>query len=146
MDRPSRLVDYPRGRLFAVVDDAAAADRSREELLSAGMSGATILRGSEAADALDATGGRHGIRARLVRAVQFLLMDQMPDLAWYEAALREGRSIVTVPTADRAAGVRAARILAGHGAHFVNRFGRFETEEIVRWRGPEPRVPDLLIR
>jgi hypothetical protein len=32
------------------------------------------------------------------------------------------------------------------GAHFVNYFGRFATEEYARWRGPEPAVPDFLRR
>ncbi len=110
------------------------------------MTGVVVLAGTDAADAIDATGRRHGLPGRLIRAVQFLVMDQMPDLALYEAALREGRAVVTVAAADRAAGARAAGVLARHGAHFVNRFGRFETEEIARWRGPEPRIPGLLRR
>jgi hypothetical protein len=45
------------------------------------------------------------VLARLRRVLQFSLMDQLPAMAWYEAALRE---------------------------------------EFARWRGPEPRVPDLM--
>jgi hypothetical protein len=37
-------------------------------------------------------------------------------------------------------------VLIGLGAHFVNYFGRFATEEIARWRGPEPQLPDYLRR
>jgi hypothetical protein len=32
------------------------------------------------------------------------------------------------------------------GAHFMNHFGRFATEEFERWQGPEPKVPDYLRR
>lgn len=144
--RLPRLVDYPRGRLFAVVDDPAAAERARTDLLAAGLTGVAILAGTEAADAIDATGRRHGLGGRLIRAVQFLVMDQMPDLAWYEAALRDGRAVVTVATPDRETGARAAAVLVRHGGHFVNRFGRFETEQIERWHGPEPTIPRLLRR
>jgi hypothetical protein len=40
----------------------------------------------------------------------------------------------------------AVRILRDHGAHFVNYYGRFATEEIVRWQGPDPAVSDILKR
>lgn len=144
--RPGRLVDYPRGRVFAVIDDASEAPDAVAALRAAGLSGGAVLTGQQAADALDGTGGRHGLPGRLIRAVQFLFMDQMPDFAWYEAALREGRAVVTVPAGDRAAGERAAAVLRSHQAHFINRFGRFETEELVRWRGPEPKIGDVLHR
>lgn len=32
------------------------------------------------------------------------------------------------------------------GGHFVNYYGRFATEEIDRWRGPEPEVASLVKR
>jgi hypothetical protein len=41
---------------------------------------------------------------------------------------------------------RAATILERHGAHFLNHFGRLSTEEVSRWRGPEPEIPDALRR
>jgi hypothetical protein len=88
----------------------------------------------------------HGFLARLRRAVQFSLMDQMPDLAWYQAAAREGRIVLSVPAPNPAAGARAAAILKAVGGHFINRYGRFQTEELARWRGPEPQVSDLLKR
>ena len=144
--RPGRLVDYPRGRLFAVLDDPTLAERARTDLIAAGLVDVVVLVGTEMADAIDATGRQHGVGGRLIRAVQFLLMDQMPDLARYEAALRDGNAIVSVAAHDRGVGARAAVVLARHGAHFVNRFGRFETEEIERWRGPEPTIPRLLRR
>jgi hypothetical protein len=41
---------------------------------------------------------------------------------------------------------RARQALAGAGAHFVNFFGRFATEDIVPWRGRELPLPPWLRR
>ncbi|TMC63167.1 MAG: hypothetical protein E6J17_05400 [Chloroflexi bacterium] len=99
-----------------------------------------------AADTLDGTGVRHGLGARVRRAVEFTLMDQAPDLAWYEAAIRDGRSVVAVRVSDDAKVRAAVETLRAIGAHFINHYGRFATEEFERWRGREPRLPDYLRR
>lgn len=135
-------------RVFAVLDDAVAADRAHAALISAGVAPHDIARfeGSTAADEFDGTGRVHGVLGRLRRVVEFSLMDQMPDLAWYEAALRDGRIVLGVRTSGSGATRRAVDGLLGAGAHFINRFGRLQTEELARWRGPEPAVPGLLRR
>jgi hypothetical protein len=75
-------------------------------------------------------------------------MDQTPDFIVYEAAIAEGRAVVAVTAGggDRARMLRAAAILGAHGAHFVNFFGRFQTEEVSLWQGREPAIPDALRR
>ena len=35
----------------------------------------------------------------------------------------------------------ARKAIEEHGGHFINHFGWFETQELARWRGPEPDVP-----
>ena len=40
----------------------------------------------------------------------------------------------------------AIRIMRDHGGHFINYYGRFATEQIERWHGPDPAVPDMLKR
>ena len=63
----------------------------------------------------------------------------------YEQAVREGQVVVMV----KARGERKATamgVLREHGGHFMNYYGRFATEEVERWRGPEPKVPGLLRR
>ena len=40
----------------------------------------------------------------------------------------------------------AHAILRRHGAHFVNYYGRFATEELDLWRGQEPDVASILRR
>lgn len=143
-----RFIAYPRGRILAVADDAEVADRAVAALADVGWDpgGVERLNGPEDARALDATGAGHGLGARLQRLVQFSLMDQLPDLAWYQAAAREGRVVLVVRAGDGHASARAGAILAAAGCHFINRFGRFQTEEILRWRGPEPRVANVMRR
>jgi len=71
-------------------------------------------------------------------------MDARPAMAWYEAALRDAKAVVAVRTTARAETLRAVEVLKSSGGHFINRFGRFDTEEFTRWRGPEPAVSDLM--
>jgi hypothetical protein len=143
-----RYVKYPRGRLYAVIDDPGAAARAVGALVAAGIDASRVdlLRGDVAADTLDGTGARHGVRARLRRAVEFTLMDQAPDLAWYEAAIRDGRSVVAVRVSDATVVRQAVDVLRANGGHFINYYCRFATEEFERWRGREPKLPDYLRR
>ncbi len=145
-DIEPRFINYPRGRLLAVADDDATADRAIAALGAAGWDPGSIERvtGREAARAFDATGAGHGLLARIGRAVQFTLMDQLPDLAWYEAAARDGRVVLMVPVRGSRETARGGAILATAGAHFINHYGRFQTEQLVRWRGPEPAVAERM--
>ena len=140
------FIGYPRRRVLAVLDTTAEAARAIDAVAAAGIEGGAIERFEGAADAdrFDSTGERHGVLGRSVRAVQFSLMDQLPAMAWYEAALREGKIVLAIPTRNRTETLRVVAILAAAGAHFINRFGRLATEEFARWRGPEPRVPSLM--
>jgi hypothetical protein len=137
-----------QGRLFAVLDDRASADEARRALEALGIPPVDIdiLAGAAAADMFDGTGAVGGPLARVRRAIQFSVADQMPDLAWYEAALREGRFVVSVRTRRGDTTERAVAALMAAGGHFINRFGRLQTEEYARWRGPEPEVHALLRR
>jgi hypothetical protein len=73
-------------------------------------------------------------------------MDQMPDFGYYEAAVSQGRSVISVKARTEADMRRAVDILRAHGAHFINHFGLFTTEEFERWQGPEPEVPGFMRR
>jgi hypothetical protein len=157
----AKLIGYPVGRVLAVFDRAADADRAIGSVgaISApgGGAGARGVRDSDArgveverfegsadADRFDATGQRHGPVARVLRTVQFSLMDQLPAMAWYEAALRDGRTVVAVRTRSRPMTLRVVEALRAAGGHFINHFGRGATEEFARWHGPEPNVPSLM--
>jgi hypothetical protein len=148
MGDPGRAIGYPTNRLLAVLDDPADAAAAAADLLASDISTGDleILRGDEGADRMDSMGEGSGWLGRLRRAFDFALMDQLVDFAWYEWALRDGRAVVMVHVHGDAPQATVRTILKRHGAHFMNYYGRFATEELDLWRGPEPDVPDRLRR
>ena len=148
MSGPRRAIGYPTNRLLAVIDDAAAAASALAELQTAGFATRDLdmLRGEEGADRMDGTGGVSGWLGRLRRAFDFTLMDQLVDFAAYERALRDGRAVVMVHVHGDAPKAAAHDTLKRHGGHFINYYGRFATEELDLWRGPEPDIPGYLRR
>jgi hypothetical protein len=135
-------------RLMAVLDtaDAAAAATAALEQEGFGGDAVLVLRGDRDADRIDSLGNVGGTWARARRLLSFTLADQVVDLAVYVAALRDGRTVLSVLVVGDAAKDRARRALVGAGAHFVNYFGRFTTEDVVPWRGPELPLPSWLRR
>lgn len=148
MTTPKRSLAYPTNHLLAVIDDPAAAASAASALKTAGFGTADVilLRGTEGADRLDGLGEVGGPWRRMVRAFQFMSMDQMPDFRTYEGAIRDGRAVVAVAAGNRAAAIKARDILMAAGGHFINFFGRLSTEEFSRWRGPELASPGYLRR
>jgi hypothetical protein len=146
MTRAERLPTT--NRLMAVLDTADAAAAATAALEQAGFGGdaVLVLRGDRDADRIDSLGNVGGTWARARRLLSFTLADQVVDLAVYVAALRDGRTVLSVLVVGDAAKDRARRALVGAGAHFVNYFGRFTTEDVVPWRGPELPLPSWLRR
>jgi hypothetical protein len=146
--RRSPSVGTGVGRLIAVLDTGEAADSAIAALGEAGVERAAIelFSGPEAATAFDPTGRRHGVLGVLYRILEFSWADQAPDFAWYDAAIREGRVVMSVRVRGQRHVAHVARIVAEHGGHFINHFGWFETQELARWKGPEPDVPGFLRR
>lgn len=144
----ARFLGSARGRLLAVVDTKATLDEIAGALKEAGLApdAIEVFSGDEGAKAFDGRGKRNGLGARLLRTVQFTLMDQMPDFGYYEAAAREGRYVISVRARGEVQTKGAVEIFREHGAHFINRFGLFTTEEYERWRGTEPDVPEFMRR
>jgi hypothetical protein len=146
--RHSRFIGYPTDSLLTVLPDSENAAAAAAELKAAGIPDRdiTILRGDEGSSRFDPTGAVHGLFARLRRIVSFTVMDQLPDMAWYDAAIRSGQAVIMVHLRGDDRKSEAVRILREHGGHFINYYGRFATEEVVRWQGPEPDVHHLLKR
>jgi hypothetical protein len=144
----ARFLGSARGRLLAVLDSPEGLAAATRALGQIGMDAVAIevFTGDEGAAAFDASGGKHGPFARLLRTVQFTLMDQMPDFAYYEAAARQGRSVISVKPRNEAQMRRVVDVLRANGGHFINYFGRFTTEEFERWRGQEPELPGFMRR
>jgi hypothetical protein len=144
----TRSIGSGVGRLLAVFDSRAEAEAAADTLASAGVDRSTIewFEGPEDAAAFDASGRRRGLRGRLYRLIEFSWADQAPDFAWYEAAVREGRVVLSVRVRGQKQVRAAADIAVARGGHFINHFGWFETQELARWRGKEPDVPGFLRR
>jgi hypothetical protein len=146
--RPTRFIGYPTDSLLAVLPDPERAASTAAALKTVGIpdKDITVLRDDEGASRFDPTGAVHGLFTRLRRIVSFTVMDQLPDMAWYDAAIRSGQAVVMVLVRGDDRKADAIRVVRDHGGHFVNYYGRFATEEIVRWHGPEPEVHSLLKR
>ena len=143
-----RMITYPTNRLLGVIDAPEEAVRATTALTEAGLAPGevVVLAGEEGRDRLGRLGHDPNAFSRLVRLLQFTLMDQTPDFLVYEHALLDGRTVIAVHVADRDAMLEAAAVLERHGAHFLNYFGRLSTEEVSMWRGEEPAIPDALRR
>jgi hypothetical protein len=146
--RPARFIGYPTDSLLAVIPTAEQAAQVAAELKASGIPDRdiSVLRGEEGASRFDPTGAVHGAIARLRRIASFTVMDQLPDMAWYDAAIRAGQTVVMARIRGDERKAAAIRIARAHGGHFINYYGRFATEEIARWQGPEPDVHAMLKR
>jgi hypothetical protein len=142
-----RLIGYPTGWTLAVFDDAEAAAAAARALESEGVprDDLVVLAGT-AGEGLDRLGSSSGIGARVRRAMQFMTMDQLPDLHVYELALERAQAVVGVRLADEHHRRAAIATIQRHGGHFINRFGAWATEEIAPWRGPMPDLPQHMQR
>jgi hypothetical protein len=134
--------------LIAVFDSAPDAEAARQALVAAGVEPAAIemFAGAEAWGVFDPSGGGRGLLGRIYRIFEFSWADQAPDFAWYDAAIREGRVVMSVRVRGQRHVAHAARICEEHGGHFINHFGWFETQELARWKGREPDVAGFLRR
>ena len=146
--RTRRFIGYPVDRLLAAFRDPtqAAAARGHAPCHGHADRDIEILRGDEGAARLDGTGTANGPIARLRRLISFTMMDQLPDFAWYEAAVRDGGAVLMVRTRGERTTRAAAGVIRANGGHFVNHYGRFATEEVARWEGPEPDLPSVMRR
>jgi hypothetical protein len=142
------IITYPTGRLLGVIDMPDRAREAAQALLADGIAAGdvTVLAGPADRERLGRLGPPSSPMSRVVRVFQFLLMDQLPDFLVYERALDSGRAVVSVRVPDRATMLRVQAHLERFGAHFLNHFGRLSTEELSRWRGEEPDIPDALHR
>jgi|1185.fasta_scaffold454640_1 hypothetical protein len=141
------MITYPTNRLLGVIDRPDDAPVAVQALLAARTADAVeLLVGDDGLERLSRLGPPSSPLSRIIRAFQFMTMDQTPDFLVYERALLDGRAVVAVRVSDRERMRTAADLLTREGAHFLNYFGRYMTEEVSLWRGPEPEIPDALRR
>lgn len=143
-----RLIGYPTGWTLAVLDDSASASAAVDALRVEGIPAEdlVLLAGAEAGDGLERLGSSTGLAGRLRRGLQFMTMDQLPDLHVYEVALEQGHPVLGIRVTDGTRRRAAIETMRRNGAHFINRFGAWATEEIAPWRGRMPDVPQHMRR
>jgi hypothetical protein len=143
-----RQLSYPTGWTLAVFDDAAGAEAANAEIEGSGTTpdDLILLSGHDAIERMSRLGTSSGIGARVRHAMQFMTMDQLPDLRVYELALEGGRPVLGVRAEDADRRRAAIEAIQRHGGHFINRFGAWATEEIAPWRGEMPSLPQYLQR
>ena len=61
-----------------------------------------------------------------------------------QRALRDRHAVIILH--GDATKVTAREVLRRHGCHVIDYHGRFATEELDMWRGPEPDIPGYLRR
>lgn len=124
---------------MGVLPSPGAADAAIAELERAGIDpdAIRILVGEEAALQIDGRGTHHGLVARLYRLVQFTQMDQATDFRRYEREARRGHPVVAVKETDPARRKVIRATMRAHGGHFTNFYGRFATETLDPFEGPD---------
>jgi hypothetical protein len=147
-DGPSPFSSYPARRVVSVLDRPAAGPEVVAALQAEGFDADDIdvLTGAGSLQPVRPRDRAKGVAAQVRRWFAFTLMDQLPDFLLYERALHDGRAVVMVRAETDDAKTRAHEVLRRHGGHFSNYYGRFATEELDLWRGPEPEMPDFLRR
>jgi hypothetical protein len=133
------LLGYPTDHLMGILPSPADGDAAVAELTRAGVAPDAIrlLVGEDAALRIDGRGTHHGLAARIYRLIQFTQMDQAPDFRRYELEARRGHPVIAVRETDplRRRTIRA--LLRRHGAHFTNFYGRYATETLDPFAGPD---------
>lgn len=133
------LLGYPTDHLLGILPSSAAAEEAVAALRAAGIApdAIRVLVGEEAALRIDGRGTHHGIVARLYRLIQFTQMDQAPDFRRYELEARRGHPVIAVRETGPGRRTTIRAILRRHGGHFTNFYGRFFTETLDPFAGPD---------
>lgn len=136
-----------RNHLLAVFDDHAQAVAAASALSRQGIpdEGVSLLRGPDGMRRFDSD-GRSGAWLRLSRLCRYFSSDQSSDLPMYDVAIQDGRTVLAVHLPDRSAKPAAVDAVLAAGGHFLNFYGRLQTEEVARWRGPELVLRPFLAR
>lgn len=121
----------PNGHVYGLIADpectvpAVTADLLSQRIP---LDGIHIYCSSEGVDALDLTGSRHGLRARITRMIQSFAYED-GHLHVIERALEAGEALVGVAVdGDRKGDV--AKILHRHGGHDVVYYGNFTWQRL----------------
>ena len=124
---------------MGILPSPAAADAAVAELIGRDVApdAIRVLVGEDAALRIDGRGKHHGLVARIYRLIQFTQMDQAPDFRRYELEARRGHPVIAVRETDPVRRLTIRAVLRRHGAHFTNFYGRYFTETLDPFTGPD---------
>jgi hypothetical protein len=128
---PGSLKREPRHRIVARMAGPDEAEAAVAALVGAGFppDDVYVVCGEEGARRLDPTGRHHGLRGRLVRAVQTIFAAE-PVLADDASHLEHGGVIVTAPAREQEERTTATQILRNHGGTEMRYYGDRTWEDI----------------
>jgi len=128
-------VAYPTNHVLGVVDTAVQATAVRDSLTNGGFldSDIRVETGAERADTVDASTGRTGLAALLIRFAERIgaTDEEMETKNVYEHAMRDDRFVVLILADTPERKERATEILREHAAHSVAYFGKHSIEHVV---------------
>jgi hypothetical protein len=125
------LLTEPRHRLVARLADLDEAASALAEMTSAGFrtDEVFVITGDEGVRRLDPAGLHHGLRGRLVRAVDYLTYGERLE---EEAAYLEGGGVIlSVPARDQSERKRAEEVLRARHASRMRYWGEWTFEDII---------------
>src|SRR3954470_11184119 len=142
---PDDYIAYPTNRVVGTIADLAQARAAIEALLKVGFAqqDIEILHGEEDLHRPDPTGAEHKYLAQFQRTLSRKLAEykhlrigeEFEHLRHFIDDVRAGRCVVMVLAKKRDRREAAAEVLCGHGAKFVEFYGRWSWQEL------EPQPP-----
>jgi hypothetical protein len=124
----SRSLPYPTNSVWGIIerrDDGEDARVETGEELPEGR--VSIYLGEADAEMLDRSLRRHGVFSRIFF---YGAGSEEEDLKRYASAARGGACVVRVDLSDPDDHYRACEILEKHGAHLINYYGRWSSEQL----------------
>jgi hypothetical protein len=118
-------------RVIAVIDDPSQVTAAIQDLVREGYNqqDIVVLCGAEGAARLEAADRRPGPVGRLYRFAERVLGEEPEERERYARELAAGRFLLAVP-ADERRKPHVAQVLARHGAHDMEHFGRYHGEPL----------------
>jgi len=120
----SKLVIYPTSYVFCIIDTEADKDKIVEGLKTMGYIDEAFVvgTGTASAEAMDVDGSHHGLRGRIVRALQNI-GEEHEAIENYANAMKEDKFVVGAPTDDIANRDEVVKLYKAHAAYYVNYCG-----------------------
>jgi hypothetical protein len=128
-DRPP----YPLGMVVGTFGDEQSAQRAVEALRREGFQPEDydVLHGAEDAESLDVTGDAHGLKGRVIRALQAASSHDLDHVRHHAGHLRAGGYVIGVEVGeDEDAKRRAAGALRAGGGEFLNYYADLYIESL----------------